>query len=477
MQIPKSPCNVNNKRILIVDDEPLVRGSLREMLSLCGYTVSIASNGREAADILKNFPADVVITDMRMPEMDGIHLLKYVKSEYPEMPVIMMTSFGSIDTAVSAMKMGAYDYITKPVIDSEIKLILERLINERNLEKENAKLKEQLSEVVKESFYDLVGKDEKMQNLYRLIEAVADTRATVLIRGESGTGKRLIAHAIHKHGSTGEQKKPFVEVSCGALTETLLESELFGHVKGAFTGAFKDRVGRFELANGGTMFLDEIDAFSPALQVKLLRVLQDGEFERVGDSKTLKVDVRILVATNQNLPDLIAQGKFRQDLFYRLNIISIEVPPLRERNGDICLLVQSFIKKHARHMNKKIESISPEAMQVLMNYSWPGNVRELENALERAAILSKTPVIQAHDLPDFLIHPKKQESDTAGGMQADSLSLKDALKNPERELIVKALNTADWNRNEAARLLGINRTTLYKKMATFGLLKEKRLNV
>lgn len=447
------------------------------MLSHCGYTVSIASNGREAVDILKNYTADVVITDMRMPEMDGLHLLKHIKSDHPETPVIMMTSYGSIDTAVNAMKMGAYDYITKPIIDSEIKLMLERVINEKKLQEENTKLKEQLSAVVKESFYGMIGKDEKMQNVYHLIEAVAGTRATVLIHGESGTGKRLIAHAIHKHGA-GEQKKPFVEVSCGALTETLLESELFGHVKGAFTGAFKDRVGRFELADGGTIFLDEIDAFSPALQVKLLRVLQDGEFERVGDSKTVKVDARILAATNQNLPELIAQGKFRQDLFYRLNIISIEVPPLRHRNDDVCLLALAFIKKHAKHVSKKIEGISPEAMQVLMNYSWPGNVRELENALERAVILSKSTMVQLNDLPDFLAHQKGKKPDAGtAGIHDSSLCLKDALKNPERELIVKALNSTDWNRNETARLLGINRTTLYKKMATYGLLKDKRSNV
>ncbi len=463
---------------MIVDDEPLVRRSLSEMLSHCGYTVSIASNGREASDILKNYTADVVITDMRMPEMDGVQLLKHIKHEHPGTPVIMMTSYGSIDTAVSAMKMGAYDYITKPIIDSEIKLMLERVVHEKSLQEENSKLKEQLSVAVKDSFYDMVGKDEKMQNVYRLIEAVAGTRATVLIHGESGTGKRLIAHAIHKH-SNGEQKKPYVEVSCGALTETLLESELFGHVKGAFTGAFKDRVGRFELADGGTMFLDEIDAFSPALQVKLLRVLQDGEFERVGDSKTLKVDVRILAATNQNLSELIAQGKFRQDLFYRLNIISIEVPPLRHRNDDVCLLAQSFVKKHAKHVSKKVEGISSEAMQALKDYSWPGNVRELENALERAVILTKSPVIQLHDLPDFLAHQKnkKLNAETLNAAQDDALCLRDALKNPERELIVKALDSTDWNRNETARLLGINRTTLYKKMARYGLLKEKRSHV
>jgi len=308
-----------------------------------------------------------------------------------------------------------------------------------------------------------------MQKIYTLIEAIATTRATVLIHGESGTGKRLIAHAIHKYNEK-ERGKPFVEVSCGALTETLLESELFGHVKGAFTGAIKDRMGRFELADGGSIFLDEIDAFSPALQVKLLRVLQEGEFERVGDTKTVKVDVRVIAATNQNLQDLITHGKFRKDLFYRLNIISIEIPPLRERKTDIPLLIEDFIKKHSKHMSKKIEGISKEALSILMDYNWPGNVRELENVIERAVILSKETIITPLDFPEFLnIKTKDESSDKA-------LGLKDALKSPEKVLILKALESVSWNRNEAAKALGINRTTLYKKMHRYGLLKVNQLN-
>ncbi len=289
---------------MIVDDEPLVRNSLSEFLALHGYAVSNASNGKQALGLLKDYVADIVITDIKMPEMDGIQLLKKIRTGYPGTPVILMTGYGSIENAVEAMKEGAYDYVTKPIIDEEIKLSIERLIKHRQLQEENIKLKEQLSVSQRERFHDIVGKDEKMQKIYTLIEAIATTRSTVLIHGESGTGKRLVAHAIHKYNEL-ERGKPFVEVSCGALTETLLESELFGHVKGAFTGAIKDKIGRFELANGGTIFLDEIDAFSPVLQVKLLRVLQEGEFERVGDNKTVKVDVRVIAATNQNLQELI----------------------------------------------------------------------------------------------------------------------------------------------------------------------------
>jgi len=400
--------------------------------------------------------------------MDGTQLLKEIKANYPEIPVILITGYGSIDSAVEAIKQGAYDYITKPIVDSEIKIVIERLIKQRQLQEENIKLKEQLSVSQKERFHNIVGKDEKMQKIYTLIEAITRTRATVLIHGESGTGKRLIAHAIHKYNEQ-ERDKPFVEVSCGALTETLLESELFGHVKGAFTGAIKDRMGRFELADGGTIFLDEIDAFSPVLQVKLLRVLQEGEFERVGDTKTVKVDVRVISATNQNLEKLITQGKFRKDLYYRLNIIAIEVPPLRERKVDIPLLVQDFISKHSQHISKRIEGMSDEAMAILMDYNWPGNIRELENVIERAIILSTGPIITPEDFPDFLNSFEEQEALVT---ENHNFKLKEALQSPEKELIVRALDTVGWNRNAAALALGINRTTLYKKMHKFSLLKN-----
>ncbi|MFC1646599.1 sigma-54-dependent transcriptional regulator [Candidatus Omnitrophota bacterium] len=462
--------NNNGRHILIVDDEPLIRRSLSELLTMEGYSVSSASNGREALGLLKTYTADIVISDMKMPEMDGLQLLKEVKKNYPNIQVIMITGYGSIESAVEAMKEEAYDYITKPIIDNEIKIVIERLTRQKRIQEENIRLKQQLSASEKERFHEMVGKDEKMQKIYTLIEAITGTRATVLIHGESGTGKRLIAHAVHKYNEL-ERGKPFVEVSCGALTETLLESELFGHVKGAFTGAIKDKMGRFELADGGSIFLDEIDAFSPVLQVKLLRVLQDGEFERVGDTKTIKIDVRVIAATNQNLEELITQGKFRKDLFYRLNVISIEVPPLRERKVDIPLLVEDFIKKHTAHTNKKVFDLSDEATTILMNYDWPGNIRELENVIERAIILSKGPIITPDSFPEFLEKTKEKAGpQTANG----SLKLKDALKSPEKDLILKTLDSVKGNKSEASSILGINRTTLYKKMLRLGIIKNKK---
>lgn len=450
--------------IMIVDDEPLVRESLGEMLTHSGYSVTTASNGKQACETLKNSNLDILITDIKMPQMDGMELLRSVRMSHPDTAVIVMTSYGSILDAVSAMKSGAYDYITKPIIDSEIKTTIERFLNQKLLLEENIKLRKQLCASKSECFAGIFGQDEKMQKVFNLIQAVSNTRATVLINGESGTGKRLIAHAIHKCNES-ERNKPFVEVSCGALTESLLESELFGHVKGAFTGAIKDRCGRFEMAAHGTIFLDEIDAFPPALQVKLLRVLQEGEFERVGDSETVKVDIRVIAATNQNLGELIAQGKFRKDLYYRLNIIYIEIPPLRNRKGDIPLLVKEFIRKHSIH-KKNPQKISDEALAKLTEYNWPGNVRELENVIERAMVLNKGDVINVIDLPDAL-----HRSETIDPLNG-KLHLKEALKSPEKELIKKALDSVKWNRNQAAGILNINRTTLYKKMQKYGLLKN-----
>lgn len=433
--------------------------------------VSSVTNGKEALNLLKDFTADIILSDIKMPDLDGLQLLKEVKARKCLAPMILMTGYGNIQNAVEAIRLGAYDYITKPIIDDEIKLLLTRLVKEKGILEENTKLKQELSVSRRERFHDIVGADEKMRKIYALIEAISNTRATILIHGESGTGKRLIAHAIHKCNEI-ERGKPFVEVSCGALSETLLESELFGHVRGAFTGAIKDKMGRFELADGGTIFLDEIDAFSLALQVKLLRVLQDGEFERVGDNKTVKVDARVITATNQKLEDLITHGKFRKDLYYRLNIIAIEIPPLRERLSDIPLLVDHLIKKHSKQVSKNILGISPEARSILMSYNWPGNIRELENIIERAVILSKNTTITPDDFPDFLNKEANEPlnvSDSNNG--GNGRPLKEALQEPERDLLVKALESAKWNRNETAKNLGINRTTLYKKMLRFDLLK------
>lgn len=464
----------NNQHIhvLVVDDEPLIRRSLTEFLTMEGYAASSAANGKDALNLLKKFKADIILSDIQMPDMNGMALLKELKTLKFNAPVILMTGYGTIDNAVSAIQMGAYDYITKPIIDNEIKILLERLVKEKNILEENLRLKKELSGSLRDCFHEIVGADQKMRKIYALIEAISNTRATVLIHGESGTGKRLIAHAIHKCNEC-QRNKPFIEVSCGALTETLLESELFGHVKGSFTGAIKDKPGRFELADGGTIFLDEIDAFSPALQVKLLRVLQEGEFERVGDNHTIKVDVRVITATNQKLEDLITQNKFRKDLYYRLNIIAIEIPPLREKKGDIPLLVAELIKRHAKQNGKSITGVSDEAMAILMNCDWPGNIRELENVIERAIILCKHNVITPEDFPDAL--NKKTKSSFDISQNSGSLTnykLKKALQEPERDLLVKALESMNWNRNETAKTLGINRTTLYKKMLRFGLLKK-----
>jgi len=466
--------NNQHIHIMVVDDEPLVRRSLSEFLTIEGFAVSTAQNGKEALALLKDFNADILISDIKMPELDGIRLLKEMKSRNYNIPVVFMTGYGSVENAVDAMKEGAYDYITKPIIDNEIKIVIDRLLKEKTIIEENASLKEKLAATQRKSFHNILGEHEKMQKIYTLIEAISNTRSTVLIRGESGTGKRMIAHAIHKYNEQ-ERGKPFVEVSCGALTETLLESELFGHVKGSFTGAIKDKIGRFELADGGTIFLDEIDAFSPALQVKLLRVLQDGELERVGDNTTKKVDVRVIAATNQSLEKLIEQGKFRQDLYYRLNIISMEIPPLRDRKSDIPLLIESFIEKHAAHSKRRVKEITKDAVELLMKCDWPGNVRELENIIERAVILSKGEYITPQDLPEEILGIRERKSAAVAASDdgnGNGFKLKDALKEPERDLLVKALNSVNWNRNEAAGVLGINRTTLYKKMVRYGLLSK-----
>ena len=388
--------------ILIVDDDPLIRNSMYEVLRLEGYDVGSVSNGMEAFEELKRVTYDIVITDLKMPELDGISLLKKIKENFNNVDVILITSYGSIDNAVSAMKYGAADYITKPIIDDEIKLCIRKLLKNRKMSQENDYLRRELVSKLNK-FQNVIGEDPKMQKIYSVIDMISNTSATVLIQGESGTGKGLIAQAIHESDPT-RKDMPFVEVSCGALPETLLESELFGHVKGAFTSAIKDRIGRFELAHGGTIFLDEIDSISPMLQVKLLRVLQEKEFEKVGDTKTQKVDIRIIAATNQDLETLIQQSKFREDLFYRLNVINIKIPPLRDRKGDIPYLAEHFMNKFDQRFDKSIKKFDRNVMDRFFNYSWPGNIRELENIIERAVVLAQADNISINDLPYHLIH-------------------------------------------------------------------------
>ncbi len=456
---------LNGIHILVADDDSLVRRSMCEVLSYEGYYCTQACDGEDALAKLRQVHFDILISDMKMPKLEGMELLQKAKSEFPGLSVIMVTGFGSIESAVAAIRDGAVDYITKPIIDDEIKLIIKRIAAELDLLDENKYLRSKLSSTVRQKCCDIIGKNHRMQKIYDLIDIISEAKTTVLIRGESGTGKRLVARAIH-YTSPGSETKPFVEVSCGALSETLLESELFGHVKGAFTGAIKDRLGRFESAEGGTIFLDEIDAFSPALQMKLLRVLQDGEFERVGETKTRKANARVIAATNQNLEECIRTGKFRNDLYYRLNIISIDLPPLRERREDVPLLVESFIEKHTGQLNKKLNGISDDALQKLMSHQWPGNVRELENVIERACVLTKGPLIHTEDLPESVF---KNNVKFAVTVEASNGNLKDALRDPEKKIILDALEKSRWNKKEAAVLLGINRTTLYKKLSYYGI--------
>ncbi|MEK6715494.1 MAG: sigma-54 dependent transcriptional regulator [Candidatus Omnitrophota bacterium] len=454
--------NNNSQHILIVDDEPLIRKSLNEILRLEGYKVSMAASGNEALEKIKQDTVNIVISDIKMQGIDGIELLKILKKENPKISVILITGHGNIENAVEAMKLGAFDYITKPLVDNEIKIIIQKIIEQRKLIEENISLKEELAEVKRNSYGNMIGGSSAMQKLYNMIEAIANTKATILITGESGTGKRLVAMAIHQNDKLRKNNR-FVEISCGALPENLLESELFGHIKGAFTGAIKDRKGRFELADKGTMFLDEIDAFSPALQVKLLRVIQESEFENVGDTKTIKVDTRIITASNQDLEALIKADKFRKDLFYRLNVISINLPPLRERKEDIPALVNHFIQKYNQKNNTKVSEISKDLLDLFYGYNWPGNVRELENTIEHAVIISKSEKITRAHIPEYLyLRERKNNIDTPK-------SLKDIIAEPEKQIILTALNDSGWNKKRTALALGINRCTLYNKMKRYDI--------
>jgi len=453
----------NNYDILIVDDEPLIRESLYEILRIDGYNAHMAESGEVAMEIIRRQKIDIVITDMKLPKMSGLAVLHEIKECSADTEVILVTGYGSVESAVEAMKTGAYDYITKPINDNEIKIVIGKIIEKKEILKENKNLRQMMAQAKPSCFCDMIGASEKMQKVYHVIDSVASSNATILVTGESGTGKGMVARAIHRT-DRNRCDKPFVEVSCGALSETLLESELFGHVKGAFTSAIKDKEGRFEYAKGGTVFLDEIDAFSPRLQVKLLKVLQDGIFERVGDNVPRKTDARIIVATNRNLPELVKNSEFREDLYYRINVISIHLPALRERKEDIESLVEYFMQKCSKNNKKKVSVIAPEVKEMFLAYSWPGNIRELENAIEGAVIMAKTGIINKSDVPNAakFEHPASS-TDTSGR------SLKAAMRKPEREVILAALEDAGWNRNQAAAALGINRTTLYNKMKKYDI--------
>ena len=446
-------------RILIVDDEKSQREQLSGFLKKQGFNVTTAELGMEAISLCKDKSFEVALIDLKMPGMDGIELLKKLKESNPEIQVIMMTAYGSVDTAVDAMKLGAYHYVNKPINLEELKLNINKALEGYHILVENKYLKEQLEEKYKD--IHIIGNSKAIKEVLSTVSRVAKTKSTVLVKGASGTGKELVARAIHALSDRADQR--FIPVSCAALPETLFESELFGHERGAFTGAIKRREGRFELADGGTLFLDEVGDIPLETQVKLLRVIESQEFDRLGGKETLKVDVRIISATNQDLERKIREKSFREDLYYRLNVISILIPPLRERKEDILLLVDHFIKKANQKCGRAIKGITPEVKDIILNYDWPGNVRELENVIERGVVLSRTDVIDKGDLPYFgLVSDKSFEH-----VPPVSLSLKDV----EKDHILRVLKEANWNLNKAAEILGIHRNTLRLKMREYGIEK------
>jgi DNA-binding NtrC family response regulator len=444
-------------KLLIVDDEKNIREGLEKALSLDGYDVLLASDGQEAMEKLEDGEIDLVITDLKMPILSGEEFLKNALERYPNLPIIILTAFGTIENAVEAMRNGAYDFITKPLNIDKLSLIVKRALENSLLKRQNRELLSQLRK--KYSFENIIGKSAVMKKVFETIELVAPSRANVLVTGESGTGKEMIADAIH-HNSP-RRDKPYVKVHCAALPETLLESELFGHEKGAFTGAIARKRGRFELANLGTIFLDEIGEISLQTQVKLLRVIQEREFERVGGEERIKVDVRIVSASNKNLKEEIDKGNFREDLFYRLNVVSIHVPPLRDRPDDIPLMVHKFIEEFSKDNNKEIEGITNGALQALMSYKWPGNVRELRNVIESIVVLTKSKVITEGDLPSYVLSKDEKLSlKLPAGM---------SLADVEKHLILFTLENTGGNKTKASEILKIGRKTLHRKLAEYGI--------
>ncbi len=447
-------------RVLIVDDDPVILEVVGDILKKNGYEVVAAPSGAAGMRELERKYFDLVLTDLVMPDVDGMEVLEHVVSTSPKAICIILTGHGTIKSSVEAIKKGAFDYITKPITADALLVVIEKALKFRNLEEENIRLKKELQQTY--GYDNLVGTSNAIKNIYDLIEKVADTDGTVLISGASGTGKELIARAIHYNSSRSE--RPLVVINCGAIPEELLESELFGHEKGAFTGAYKSRIGRFEMANGGTIFLDEIGEMSPALQVKLLRVLQEKKFERVGGTKTIHVDVRIIAATNKNLTTAINKGKFREDLYYRLNVIPMKVPPLKQRKSDIPLLIDHFLKKFQKGAEKKITGFSPEAMDAMLKYDWPGNVRELENVIKRLTILCDDEVVSVDDLPEHIPHKGRAVRVVEEDFLEKGVTLHDAVEDYEKRLILGALERSDWVKTKAAKLLNINRTTLVEKI-------------
>jgi DNA-binding NtrC family response regulator len=444
-------------KILVVDDELIVRQSLKHWFEEDGYLVETADSGEIALKHFEIGKYDILLVDMKMPGMSGLELLTKVKEFDQSVIVILITAFASVPSAIKALKSGAYDYITKPVDPDELTNLIENALNQKYLKTENEALKENLDEIIKPD--NLIGESGEIKKIYSLINTVSQTDTTVMIRGESGTGKELVAKAIHINSK--RKYFPIITVNCGALAESLLESELFGHEKGAFTGAQFKRKGKFEMANGGTIFLDEIGGVSPKMQVELLRVIETKQFTRVGGNDVIKSDFRVIAATNEPLEDLVKQGKFREDLYYRLDVFTILIPPLRERIEDIPLLAYYFLKKFSVSMNKKKDLISPEAMDFLVKYKWPGNVRELENAIERAVVVSKSNSISVNDLP-FQVSSNNNYDKNDKSIAA-----------MEKRHITLVLNELNWNISRSAEALKIDRVTLYNKINKYGLERKK----
>jgi DNA-binding NtrC family response regulator len=455
-----------NKDVLIVDDDALVCESLKEMLVLEGFSADGVLDGQSALAKIQDDHYQVILSDIQMPGLNGIELLKELKGRSPDTTVIFITGHGHIAGAVEAIKLGAYDYITKPIDDMRLKITIRHALEQKKLQASYDSLKQRLRPWSLDE--NLVFGDRKMDQLLEMVHTIADTMATVLITGESGTGKTMLAHYIHKHSHRGEQ--PFVKISCGSLSETLLESELFGHVRGSFTGAIRDKKGKFEEANGGTIFLDDINSASANLQIKLLRVLQEKVIERVGGNVPIQTDVRIITATNTSLQDEVAKQHFREDLYYRINVVSFTIPPLRDRLSDIEPLANHFIRKFNQNHHREIKGISKSALQVCLQYPWPGNIRELENVIERAVILSPGEFIVPESLPANI-----RESTPATSSEAvKHLTLEELMARAEKQVILETLESFSWNRQLSARTLGISRTTLFNKMRRFQLVDPRR---
>jgi two-component system response regulator PilR (NtrC family) len=457
MSSERTSSGTGRGRILVVDDEQSLRELLDIMLRREGYTVLLAENGRRALSILEREGVDLLISDIKMPDISGVDVLREAKRQDPDLVGIMITAFASTETAVEALRLGAYDYISKPFDIEELKAKVRNAIERRLLRQENTLLKKAMRQSY--AFANMVGRSRAMQAVFELIETVAPTNSTILVTGESGTGKELVARAIHVHSMRREH--PFVALNCGAMPENLLESELFGHVRGAFTGASTTKKGLIEAAERGTVFLDEISEMSALMQVKLLRVLQERRFRRVGGNEEMGADIRVIAATNRDLPRMIADGSFREDLYYRINVIAVHLPPLRERREDILLLAEHFLAKHRQQMGKGVTGFTPEAAEILESFDWPGNVRQLEHAIERAVALERGSLIQAAGLPAEL----RQQVDApgAGGSQSAAAELPDAgldlpklLETQEREFVVQALQRSDGRHDKAAKLLGLS---------------------